>query len=92
MHLTATQAQNRFGVRCAQAKTEPEFVEKDGRIETVILSAKHFSGLQAANRLEWPEGVYELNSARSSPCGTKLLKSLSSVTRHNPAAMAKAAK
>ncbi|NBX15681.1 MAG: prevent-host-death protein, partial [Betaproteobacteria bacterium] len=29
MHVTATQAKNRFGAMCALAKTEPVFVEKD---------------------------------------------------------------
>jgi phosphoglucomutase len=52
MHVTATQAKNRFGAICAQAKTEPVFVEKDGRIDTVIVSANQFSELQAANRIE----------------------------------------
>jgi PHD/YefM family antitoxin component YafN of YafNO toxin-antitoxin module len=50
--VTATHAKNRFGAICAQAKTEPVFVEKDGRIDTVIVSAKQFSELQAASRLE----------------------------------------
>ena len=31
MLVTATEAKNRFGYVCAQAKTEPVFVEKDGR-------------------------------------------------------------
>jgi hypothetical protein len=48
MQVTATQAKNRFGALCAQAKTEPVFVEKDGRIDTVILSAQMFSAMQAA--------------------------------------------
>ena len=52
MHVTATQAKNRFGAICAQAKTEPEKVKKDGRIDTVIVSANQFSELQAANRIE----------------------------------------
>ncbi len=52
MQVTATQAKNRFGAICAQAKTEPVFVEKDGRIDTVILSAKQFSELQAAARID----------------------------------------
>ncbi len=30
MRVTATQAKNRFGAICTQAKTEPVFVEKDG--------------------------------------------------------------
>ncbi len=52
MQVTATQAKNRFGAMCAQAKTEPVFVEKDGRIDTVIVSAALFAELQAANRIE----------------------------------------
>jgi len=49
MQVTATQAKNRFGAICAQAKDGPVFVEKDGRIDTVILSAKQFSELQGAS-------------------------------------------
>lgn len=52
MHVTATQAKNRFGAICAQAKDGPVFVEKDGRIDSVILSAKQFSDLQTANQTE----------------------------------------
>jgi hypothetical protein len=37
---------------CAQAKVEPVFVEKDGQIDTVILSAQQFSKLQAGANLE----------------------------------------
>lgn len=40
MRVTATQAKNRFGSLCAQAKREPVFVEKSGQIDTVILSAE----------------------------------------------------
>lgn len=52
MQVTATQAKNRFGAICAQAKNGPVFVEKDGRIDSVILSAKQFFDLQTANRTE----------------------------------------
>jgi PHD/YefM family antitoxin component YafN of YafNO toxin-antitoxin module len=52
MQVTATQAKNRFGAICAQAKTGPVYVEKDGRIDTVILSAQQFAQLQAAGRSE----------------------------------------
>lgn len=52
MHVTATEAKNRFGAICAQAKTEPVFVEKDGRIDTVIVSAKQFFEIQAASRTD----------------------------------------
>ncbi len=52
MQVTATQAKNRFGAICAHAKTEPVFVEKDGRIDSVILSAKQYGELQAAGRNE----------------------------------------
>lgn len=52
MQVTATEAKNRFGAICAQAKDGPVFVEKDGRIETVIVSAKQFSALQAATQAD----------------------------------------
>ena len=52
MQVTATQAKNRFGAICAQAKTEPVFVEKDGRIDTVIVSAAQFYALQAGSQTE----------------------------------------
>jgi prevent-host-death family protein len=52
MQVTATEAKNRFGAICAQAKDGPVFVEKDGRIDTVILSAKQFAELQAANQTQ----------------------------------------
>lgn len=47
MHVTATEAKNRFGSLCAQAKREPVFVEKAGQIDSVILSAEHYQALQA---------------------------------------------
>jgi PHD/YefM family antitoxin component YafN of YafNO toxin-antitoxin module len=46
MQVTATQAKNRFGAICVQAKTEPVFVEKDGRIDTVIMSLQQFEALK----------------------------------------------
>ncbi|WP_296509327.1 type II toxin-antitoxin system Phd/YefM family antitoxin [Rhodoferax sp.] len=50
MQVTATEAKNRFGYVCAQAKTEPVFVEKDGRIDSVILSVQDFEALKAASQ------------------------------------------
>ena len=47
MRVTATEAKNRFGSLCAQAKREPVFVEKAGQLDTVILSAEHYMALQA---------------------------------------------
>jgi prevent-host-death family protein len=47
MRVSATEAKNRFGSLCAQAKREPVFVEKAGRIDTVILSAEQYVALQA---------------------------------------------
>jgi len=47
MQVTATEAKNRFGYMCAQAKTEPVFVEKDGRVDSVILSLQQFETLKA---------------------------------------------
>jgi ribosomal protein S11 len=46
MRVTATEAKNRFGSLCAQAKREPVFVEKSGQIDTVILSAEQYQALQ----------------------------------------------
>ena len=51
MHITATDAKNRFGQICAQAKRQPVFVEKSGRIDTVIVSAEQFQALQAGRNL-----------------------------------------
>ncbi len=47
MRVTATEAKNRFGSLCVQAEREPVFVEKAGRIDTVILSVEQFEALQA---------------------------------------------
>lgn len=47
MRVTATEAKNRFGSLCAQAKRGPVFVEKAGQIDTVILSAEQYQELQA---------------------------------------------
>lgn len=47
MRVTATDAKNRFGSLCAQAKRAPVFVEKAGQIDTVILSADHYQALLA---------------------------------------------
>lgn len=47
MQVTATEAKNRFGSLCALAKREPVFVEKAGRIDSVILSLEHYRALQA---------------------------------------------
>jgi PHD/YefM family antitoxin component YafN of YafNO toxin-antitoxin module len=49
MRVTATEAKNRFGSLCAQAKREPVFVEKSGRIDTVILSADAYQALLATH-------------------------------------------
>lgn len=47
MQVTATEAKNRFGYVCAQAKTGPVYVEKDGRIDSVILSVQQFEALKS---------------------------------------------
>jgi len=46
MRVTATEAKNRFGSLCAQAKRGPVFVEKAGQLDTVILSAEEYQALQ----------------------------------------------
>lgn len=50
MQVTATQAKNRFGYVCAQAKLQPVYVEKDGRVDSVIMSAEQFEALKAAGQ------------------------------------------
>lgn len=50
MHVTATQAKNRFGYVCAQAKIEPVFVQKDGRVDSVIVSVEQFEALKSAGQ------------------------------------------
>lgn len=47
MRVTATEAKNRFGSLCAQAKRGPVFVEKSGQIDTVILSVEQYQALQS---------------------------------------------
>jgi hypothetical protein len=47
VRVTATEAKNRFGSLCAQAKREAVFVEKAGQLDSVILSAEHYLALQA---------------------------------------------
>lgn len=50
MQVTATEAKNRFGYVCAQAKTGPVYVEKDGRIDSVILSVQQFEALKSVGQ------------------------------------------
>lgn len=47
MRVTATDAKNRFGSLCAQAKRGPVFVEKAGQLDSVILSAEQYQALLA---------------------------------------------
>lgn len=48
MRITATEAKNRFGQVCAEAKRGPVFVEKAGRVDTVILCAEQYQALQSS--------------------------------------------
>jgi len=48
MRVTATEAKNRFGSLCAQAKREPVFVEKAGHLDTVILSVELYQALRSS--------------------------------------------
>ena len=54
MHVTATEAKNRFGYLCAQAKTEPVIVEKDGRSDSVIVAYEDFQALRIASEKKTP--------------------------------------
>jgi len=49
MRVSATEAKNRFGSLSALAKREPVFVEKAGKLDTVIISAEQYLALQASN-------------------------------------------
>ena len=45
MRVTATEAKNRFGSLCQQAKQEPVVIEKAGRPDTVLLSYTDYQRL-----------------------------------------------
>ncbi|HOB92566.1 MAG TPA: type II toxin-antitoxin system prevent-host-death family antitoxin [Aquabacterium sp.] len=47
MRVTATDAKNRFGALCLQAKTAPVVVEKAGVPDTVLLSYADYQRLTA---------------------------------------------
>lgn len=47
MQVTATEAKNRFGALCRQAKTAPVVVEKAGQPDTVLLSWADYQRLIA---------------------------------------------
>jgi prevent-host-death family protein len=44
--VTATEAKNRFGQICARAKREPVFIEKGGRVDSVVVSLEQFEMLR----------------------------------------------
>ena len=48
MQITATEAKNRFGFYCSQAKSEPVVVEKDGRPDTVLLGYEEYQSLKSS--------------------------------------------
>jgi len=49
MRVSATEAKNRFGSLSALAKREPIFVEKAGKLDTVIMSAEQYLALQTSH-------------------------------------------
>ena len=55
MQVSATEATNRFLYVCAQANTTPVFAERDGRIDTVIVSNQPFEELQSAEQTQTPK-------------------------------------
>lgn len=65
MQVTATQAKNRFGYFCAQAKSDPVFVEKDGRPDSVIVSYENYRALKesavAASTMSMAQRKKEFN-------------------------------
>lgn len=48
MCVSATEARNRFGSLCAQARRGPVFVETAGQLDTVTLSAEQYQALRSA--------------------------------------------
>ena len=52
MQITATEAKNRFGYVCAQAKTGPVVIEKDGRPDSVIVSYAEFQALTVSAKIK----------------------------------------
>jgi prevent-host-death family protein len=48
MIVTATEAKNRFGYVLSQCKRNPISVEKNGRIEAMLISTEHYAELQQA--------------------------------------------
>ena len=46
MRVTATEAKNRFGHCLSQAKISPVRIEKNGRLEALIVSAEQFADLE----------------------------------------------
>ena len=46
MQVAAIPAKNRIDAICAEAKIAPVYVEKNGRIDTVIMSAQQFEALK----------------------------------------------
>ena len=46
MQLTANEAKNRFGHCLSQAKISPVRIEKNGRLEALIVSAEQFADLE----------------------------------------------
>ena len=48
MRVTATEAKNRFGALCVEAKREPVVVEKAGQPDSVILSYEDYRRLSQA--------------------------------------------
>jgi len=50
MQVTATDAKNRFGYYCSQAKIEPVVIEKDGRPDTVLIDFEAYQALKNAAR------------------------------------------
>ena len=50
MLISATEAKNRFGYFCAQAKKAPVMGEKGGRVDTVMLSVEQYEALMTGGQ------------------------------------------
>lgn len=50
MNITATDAKNRLGQVLEQARSEPVFIEKGGRLHSVVMSVGHYDALVKAGQ------------------------------------------
>jgi prevent-host-death family protein len=61
MIVTATETKNRFGYVLSECKRQPISIEKNGRIEAMLISAEHYAQLKqpaTAKRLSAEQKIF----------------------------------